>query len=128
MACFRIRVAVPRASTLASGIALLAVALVLGGCKAQPRYDEEDYARKLQALQGRHIDEIKRAWGPAEADDKLAGGGRMITFKRMMPAFLAPTLCRTTFEVGPDDRIVRARFAGAGCRTRPSDDLGLNPR
>ena len=106
-------------------LAVLAALAVLTACQAQPRYEEAHYARKLEALRGRPVDDVKRAWGPAEAEDRLTDGTRLVRFQRLMPAFLAPIRCTTTFEVDPGGRIVAARYEGPGCRVRPQDDLGL---
>lgn len=104
--------------------ALICLAAV--ACSPQPRYTTETYDARLTELHGRHIDLVKRGWGPATLDDTLSDGSRLVQFERIMPTYFAPVKCTTTFEVDAQGIIRGHRFSGRGCRLRPEDDLGLN--
>lgn len=68
---------------------------------------------------GKPLDEVKRAWGPPEAETRLSNNNRLVRFKRRLPMGIGKGACFTNFEVDSGGTIVSQSSEGPACKHRP---------
>lgn len=69
-------------------VVVLGSILIAAGCA--PRATERAYRDMLEGYQGRHIDSLVAAWGPASGHHTFADGRQMYSFVRNRRTYVEP--------------------------------------
>lgn len=98
---------------------ICAAALLVASCNPLPPKTREAYNAEMDTWIGRPLDDVKRAWGPPEAETRLSNDNKLVRFKRYLPMGIARGRCFTNFEANPAGIIVSHRSEGPACKLRP---------